>query len=99
MIQSPVLLGVLYRHHVADVLYHTDHRRIARGIGADTAHIRIGDVVTHPAVLHFVLQGNHGIAEGFHTLRILTQQVQHQTHSRFPADTGKFGKLSYRFFQ
>ena len=50
-------------------------------------------------VLHFVLQGNHGIAEGFHTLRILTQQVQHQTHSRFPADTGKFGKLSYRFFQ
>jgi hypothetical protein len=55
--------------------------------------------MTHLAVFHFMLQRNDGIAESLHRRRILTQQMKHQSHGRFPAYTRQFGKLIHRFFQ
>ena len=46
-----------------------------------------------------MLQRNDGIAESLHRRRILTQQMKHQPHGRFPAYTRQFGKLIHRFFQ
>ena len=82
MIQSVVLLCILYGHHILDILYHADGLCIAARIAADGARIAVADIVAHMTVFHFLLQPPHGIGKLSHIVSILPQQVKHQPQSR-----------------
>ena len=99
MVKPAELLRRFHRHHIAYILHYTNNGRVALRVGTDAASLRIRNIMTHLAVFHFMLQRNDGIAESLHRRRILTQQMKHQSHGRFPAYTRQFGKLIHRFFQ
>ena len=99
MIETSKLLGVLHRHHVLNILDHTDRRSIAVRVAADGTRLAVADIVAHATTLHLMLHLLNGLRQLLDVLRVLTQQVQHQSQGRLASHTRQLGKLLYRPFQ
>lgn len=62
------LLGILNRHHVLNVLYHTDHRRISAWVRTDRTDLIIGNVMANLAILHIVFHTYDSIRKAIYVL-------------------------------
>ena len=99
MVKSLELLRILHRHNILNVLYDADGRCIALRIATQPADLRIGYVVTHLAVFHFMLKCYQGVAERLHHGSVLPQQIEHQPHRCLPSDARQLGKFIERLLQ
>lgn len=88
MVFSIELLGAFNRDNVADVFHHTYYLRLAGMIAADIALILVGDVEAGTAELNVAAQGGDGLAELFHRLFVLLDEVQHESEGGFLSDPG-----------
>ena len=75
VVKSPILLGGFYRHHVTDILYHTDSRGVTLRIGTNLTSLGIRYIMTYFTVLYFTFQRNDGVAECLHSSRVLPEQM------------------------
>ena len=62
------LMGILNRHHVLNVLYHTDHRRITAWVRTDRTNLIIGNVMANLAILHIVFHTYDSIRKAIYVL-------------------------------
>lgn len=81
MIKSMKLLGILHRQDILYVLHHTDGGCITPRVAADRTDVGIADVVTHPTILHLLLQLRHGMDKLLHRLVGLAQSMKDKAQS------------------
>jgi|GEM_PF-1176 len=99
MVDAAELMGVFDGHDIPDVFHHTHKRMIAGGIGADTAHFGIGNIIAARAIPDVLFELDEGLSEMFYRISLLPEQVEYETKGGFPPDARETGKLIYRFFQ
>ena len=95
MIQAGELLGILYCHHVLDILYHTDSGTVTTVVGTDRTDVLVADVMADLAEFHFFLHPADGIGKLKHIIGILTQEVEHQSQGGLASDARQLGELLY----
>ena len=98
MVESVELLRILDSHHVLDILHHTDDRAVAARVATNGAGFAVADVVAHVAIADLLYQAPDGIGKLRHVVRILPQQVQHQSQGRLAPYAWQLGELLYRPF-
>lgn len=99
MIESSILLGVFYRHHILHVLHHANLRAVSFGIGTDRTKVRIADVVAHTAIAHLMLQCVKRTGEGFHLTVRTAQHVEHKAQGCLAPYAGKFAEFAHSLLE
>ena len=88
MVEPLVLAGVLDRQHVGYLFHYADRRMVAFAVGADGAHLLVGEVVAAGAVLDVVAEavdaaGHFAYRVGFHAQDVHGQaQCRAASHAR-----------------
>ena len=67
MVYATELPGILYRHHLLDILYHANQGMVTAGVGANRANLIITYIMADLAVLHVSTEVNQGRGEVFPT--------------------------------
>ena len=93
VVNTLVLMRVLYGDDITDVLHHADDPRVALRVGADVAEVVIGDVVALPAENHIALELVDAVGEQRHVGFVLLDEVQGESQRRPLADAGELGNL------
>lgn len=62
------LLGILNRHHVLNVLYHTDYRGVSAWVRTDRTNLIIRNIMANLAILHIVFHTYDGIRKAIYVL-------------------------------
>ena len=62
------LLGILNRHDVLNVLYHTDHRGISAWVRTDRTNLIIRDIMANLAILYIVFHTYNSIRKAIYVL-------------------------------
>lgn len=101
MVETAVLPGVLETHHVLDTLDHADRRSVAALIGTDRTDLCLGNVVTERTVADTPPHSDDRLAESHARLLVAAENVESETQSGFPPDSGqtrKFGDGTFEKF-
>ena len=70
------LPGILYRHHLLDILYHANQGMVTAGVGANRANLIITYIMADLAVLHVSTEGNQGRGEVFRIADVPAQHIK-----------------------
>lgn len=101
MIETAVLPGVLETHHILDTLDHADRRSVATLIGTDRTDLRFRNVVAKRTVADTPPHSDDRLAESHARLLVAAENVESETQSGFPPDSGqtrKFGDGTFEKF-
>ena len=99
MIKPVKLLGILYSHHILNVLHHTNNGGIPAGITAYRTDFGIAHIMTYTTILHLTLELRDGTNKLFYRLVALAQGMKNKAQSCFAPYSRQFGKLAHRLFQ
>ena len=86
VVETAKLDGSFDCHDLFNIFDHADDGTITGFVGTDGTDLRIGDVVTHRAIVNFLFEAGQCASELLYRFVVLTEQVKHQTKCRLPAD-------------
>ena len=92
-------MRVFDRNHIADILYHTDHRTVARWVGTYSTGFGIGNIMTNMAMNNLVSETDYTFTKLIDGFPFLSQQMKNQPQGSYFPDSGKFCKFIYGIFQ
>lgn len=81
MIKPVKLLGILYSHHILNVLHHTNNGGIPAGITAYRTDFGIAHIMTYTTILHLTLELRDGTHKLFYRLVALAQGMKNKAQS------------------
>lgn len=93
MVDPAVLPGTFNGPDIRRFLHRADNTRVAAGIGADPAELRLGQVEAPGTGMDPVGKNLQGLGQATTPLAGLLQQVVRQPQRRLLADAGQAGQL------
>ena len=99
MVQTFVLVGVLDGEHVGDLLHNADRRTVALAVGADGAHLLVGEIVATAAIPDLAPETVDAAGHVAHRFGLHAQDMDGQPQRGAPPHSGQFRQLADHVLQ